>query len=103
MISAPVYVPAVPDSNDVDEETVVKHFVDDPVHADSDPVSVIFSGELRATWRPRVVGEEIDRRSHSLLFSAGQRRQCFHGPAGELDAVAAQRRPRSALTSSHGT
>jgi hypothetical protein len=51
LLSAPVHVAAVSDSNDVEEETVVEHLVGDPVHADSNPVSIgiLFSDELRAT------------------------------------------------------
>jgi hypothetical protein len=56
LLSAPVHVAAVADSNDLDEETVVEHLVDDPVHADSDSVGAIFSDELRATWGLGVVG-----------------------------------------------
>lgn len=101
--SAPVDVAAVSYADDVDHETVIEDLVHDPVYPDTDPIGVLLAGDLGASRRSGVVGEEIDRGANALLFSTGQPSEGLGRPAGDFDPVAAQRRPKSALTSSHGT
>ncbi len=100
--SALVHVAAVPDSDDVNYEPVVKHLIHHSVDADPDAVGVVLADQLRAPGRPGSVSEQIDRSPYTLLFPTRKRCQGFDRSPCDLDLVLAQRRPRSALTSSQG-
>lgn len=99
----PVDVASMADADDLDDESVFEHLVDDPVVADSYAVGVSFAGHGHASRRSRVVGEKIDRGADPLLFAPGERGQSFDGTARDVDVVRRHTRPRSALTSSQGT
>ena len=66
--SALVHVAAVPDPDDVNQESVVKHLVHHSVDANPDAVGVVLADQLRAPGRPGIVSEQIDRSPYSLLF-----------------------------------
>ena len=99
----PVDVASMADADDLDDESVVEHLVNDPVVADPYPVGVSFAGHGDASRRSRVVSEKIDRGADPLLFAPGERGQSFDGAARDVDVVRRHTRPRSALTSSQGT
>ena len=91
------------DPDDVDHEMTVKDLVDDPARSYAHPIGVILTREFRAPGRSRSIGQQIDRGAHPLLLVTGHPSEGFDGASGDLDSVATQRRPRSALTSSQDT
>lgn len=91
------------DPDDVDYEPIVEDLVDDPIYPDAHSVSVVLTGQFGGSGRSGVVREEIDGGTNPLLFLTGQPGEGLDRPPGDLDAVATQWRPRSALTSSQGT
>lgn len=99
----PVDVAPMTDPDDLDDEPVVEHLVDDAVVADAHSVGVRFTGHRHASRWSGVLSQEIDRGADPLLFAPRQRSHRLDGAAGNLDAVRRHTRPRSALTSSQGT
>jgi hypothetical protein len=87
----------------MDDKSIVEHFVHDAVSPDPHSVDASLPGHSHASWRTRVSGEEVDGGTNSLLLLSRQRGESLDGTAGNLDAVWAHTRPRSALTSSQGT
>jgi len=73
--------------DDLNDEAVIEHLVDDPVVTNANPKGAGFAGHRHATRRARVVGQQIDSGANPLLFSPGQGGQCLHGSPGELDPV----------------
>jgi len=65
---SPIDVVTVADAYDVDDEVVVDDLIDDPEVTDSHPVGRTLTAENNAPRRPRLVGQQVDRRSDSLLI-----------------------------------
>ena len=92
------------DADILDHEAVVENLVDDAEVAYSNPVGVGFTDHGDAARGPRVVGQQVDRGTDSLLVSSLQRGQGPLGTAGDLDVISpCHVSPSSALTSSQGT
>ena len=68
--SVPVDVPAVSDSDDLDDEAAVEDLVDDPVVPDPHPIGVGLTSHRHAPRWAWLLGQEIDRRSNPLLVLA---------------------------------
>lgn len=66
-----VDVAAVSDSEDVNQEPVVKHLVHQPVDTEPDSVGVVLADQLGAPGRPRIVSKQVDPSPYSLLFPTG--------------------------------
>lgn len=98
-----VGVAPVTKADDLDQELVVEDLIDDPVVADAHPIRASFALQLYASWRAGIVSQQIQRSANSLLFAAWESAEPLRCPARDLDAVGTHSRPRSALTSSHGT
>lgn len=73
----------MPGRHELNQESVVEDLVDDAVVPGADPVGVRLADQGDAPGRPRVLGEQVDRRTHSLLVLAGERRDRFPRPAGD--------------------
>ena len=93
----------MPNSDHEDDEAIVEDFVNNSVVADPDSIRTVLTFERNAARWTRLVRQQIDRGADSLLLASGQTSKCPHCPPSDLDLVAAHSRPRSALTSSHGT
>jgi len=74
-------------SYDVDNEAVVEHLIDDPEVTDSHAVGRTLTAENNAPRRPRLVGQQVDRRSNSLLICTTQACDRLDGAACDLDIV----------------
>ena len=100
---SPVDLASMTDPDDVDQEHSVEDLIDDPVVADAHPVNRILTLHRDAVRRPRVVGQQIQRRPDPLLLATLQCRECPTGSPRQPDLVhRGHDRPRSALTCSHG-
>ncbi len=66
-----VYLPPVPHADDLNETSVVMHFVDDAVVADPDSVDRPLTGQGDAPWWTGRLRQQFDSRPHPLLFRAG--------------------------------
>lgn len=61
----------MPDSDHLNDETLVEHLVDDAIVADPHAIGVGFTAERSAAWWSRLVGQEIDGRSDPMLLLPG--------------------------------
>ena len=93
----------MPDADDVHNQSIIEHLIQNPVRADADPVDGVFAAECNATARSRFIGQQINGGSDALLVAAGQLPDCLDRSPSDLDSVPAHCIPSSALTSSHGT
>lgn len=94
----------MPDADDLNEQDIVVHLVEDPVDANSHPVGGPLTRHGDAAGRARGLGKQIDGCPDPLLFLSRQRRKRFGCSPRELDSIGrVHTRPRSALTSSQGT
>ena len=96
MRSAVVYVAAMTEGDDCDDEDVVVDRVDDAVVADADSQTGT-SLEGFGTWRPRIFTQERDRAADAvaiLMIYSFQRANCRRA---QLDLVG-HIQPRSAFT-----
>jgi hypothetical protein len=101
--TASVDVATVTDADDVNHQTSVDDFVEDPVVTDPHPIHRVLPSQFGAAWRPRFACQEVDRGTDPLLFGAWESCDRFHRPSGYLDGVATHSSPSIAFTSSHGT
>jgi hypothetical protein len=97
-----IHIAAVADTDDLDDEPVVEHLIDDPVITHPHPVSALLTGKRDASRWPRILGQKIDRSPHPLLLLAGQRGNRLGRTSGDINPIRRHVRPRSALTSAHG-
>ena len=79
--SPPVCVSTVTDPYHLNHPAGVDDLVQDPVVADAHPVNGILTGEGDAAGRPRVAGQQIQRRADPELLFARQ-------PGDRLDRTA---------------
>jgi hypothetical protein len=100
---ASVDVATVTDADDVNHQTSVDDFVEDPVVTDPHSIHRVLTSQFGAAWRPRFACQEVDRGTDQLLFGAWESCDRFHRPSGYLDGVATHSSPSIAFTSSHGT
>lgn len=63
-----MYVATMANSYNVDNEAVVENLIADPDVTDSHAVGRTLTAENTASRRPRLVGQQVDRRSNSLLI-----------------------------------
>ncbi len=93
----------MPDADDVHNQPIIEHLIENPVRADADQVDGVFSAERDATVRSRFVGQQVNCGSDALLVAARQLPDCFDRSPSDRDSIPAHCIPSSALTSSHGT
>ncbi|HET6908867.1 MAG TPA: hypothetical protein VFH54_05955 [Mycobacteriales bacterium] len=67
------HVTPMPDAHNLNDQTIVVHLVDDSIITRSHSKSAVLAGHRATTWRPRIVGKQIDDGSYSLLLLARQR------------------------------
>ena len=62
----------MPDADDVHNQPIIEHLIQNPGRADADPVDGVFSAECDATARQWLVGQQVKGSSDALLIAAGQ-------------------------------
>ena len=95
---------SVPDAHDVNDEYVVENFIEHSVVTHANAIHTVLTCHRDARRRPRILGEQLNSGTDSLLVTALKRGQRLRGASSDTDLVAiAHARPSSALTCSHGT
>ena len=97
-----VYVPTVADLDHEHQQLLVVDLVDDPEISGTDAPLPCTADQPSGGRRPRVCGQQVDRRLHSSTARRIQLAQLTHRGRGQPDVVGHDS-PRSALTCSQGT
>ncbi len=91
------------DADDVHNQPIIECLIENRVRADAYPVNGVFSAECDATFRSRLVSQQVIGGSDALLVVAGQLPDRLDRSPSDLDSIPAHCIPSPALTSSPGT